>query len=82
MQNGSVIRAERQRGPDVWEFRWREPGADGKRKHRRLVLGSVEQLADEAAARRQFRHYATTQSWRRLAQDEISNSVRACVSLS
>jgi len=51
MQNGSVIRAERQRGPDIWEFRWREPGADGKRKHRRLVLGSVEQLADEAAAR-------------------------------
>jgi integrase len=51
MQNGSVIRAERQSGPDVWEFRWREPGADGKRKHRRMVLGSVEQLADEAAAR-------------------------------
>jgi integrase len=51
MQNGSVIRAERRRGPDVWEFRWREPGADGKRKHRRIVLGSVEQLADEAAAR-------------------------------
>ena len=51
MQNGSVIRAERQRGPDVWEFRWREPGADGKRKHRRIVLGSVEQLADETAAR-------------------------------
>ena len=52
MQNGSVIRAERQRGPDVWEFRWREPGADGKRKHRRIVLGSIEQLADEASARR------------------------------
>jgi len=51
MQNGSVIRAERQRGPDVWEFRWREPGADGKRKHRRIVLGSVDQLADETAAR-------------------------------
>ncbi len=51
MQNGSVIRAERQRGPDVWEFRWREAGADGKRKHRRIVLGPVEQLADEAAAR-------------------------------
>ncbi len=51
MQNGSVIRAERRRGPDVWEFRWREPGADGKRKHRRIVLGSVEQLGDEVAAR-------------------------------
>jgi hypothetical protein len=54
MQNGSMIRAGRRRGPDVWEFRWREPGADGKRKHRRIVLaklGSIEQLADEAAAR-------------------------------
>jgi hypothetical protein len=51
MQNGSVVRAERQRGPDVWEFRWREPGADGKRKHRRMILGSIEQLADETAAR-------------------------------
>src|SRR5215472_9962598 len=51
MQNGSLIRAERRRGPDVWEFRWREPGADGKRKHRRIVLGSVDQLADETAAR-------------------------------
>jgi len=50
MQNGSVIRAERRRGPDVWEFRWREPGADGNRKHRRMVLGSVDQLADEATA--------------------------------
>ena len=55
MQNGSVIRAERQRGPDVWEFRWREPGADGKRKHRRMILGSIEQLADETAARPAFR---------------------------
>ena len=51
MQNGSVIRAKRQRGPDVWEFRWREPGADGKRKHRRMILGSTEQLADETTAR-------------------------------
>jgi len=51
MQNGSVIRAQRQRGPDVWEFRWRERGADGRRKHRRMVLGSVEQLADETVAR-------------------------------
>src|SRR5215471_4927857 len=51
MQHGSMIRAKRQHGPDVWEFRWREPGGDGTRKHRRLVLGSVNQLADEAAAR-------------------------------
>jgi len=51
MQNGSVIRAERRLGPDVWEFRWRESGADGKRRASRMILGSVEQLADEIAAR-------------------------------
>jgi hypothetical protein len=51
MQNGSMIRAERQHGPDVWEFRWREPGADGKRKHRRMVVGSTDDFVDEPAAR-------------------------------
>ena len=51
MQNGSLIRSERQRGPDVWEFRWRELGGNGKRRHRRIVLGSVERLVDQAAAR-------------------------------
>ena len=51
MQYGSMIRTGRQTGPDVWEFRWREPGGDGTRKHRRLVLGTINQLADEAAAR-------------------------------
>src|ERR1700681_3956085 len=30
MQNGSMMRTERHGGPDVWEFRWREPGPDGK----------------------------------------------------
>ncbi len=49
MQNGSIMRTERRRGPDVWEYRWREPGADGKRKHRRIVVGSVNRFADKAA---------------------------------
>jgi pimeloyl-ACP methyl ester carboxylesterase len=52
MQNGSVIRAERQRGPDVWEFRWREPGADGKRKHRRMILYLLEAKVPLAGAGR------------------------------
>jgi hypothetical protein len=28
MQQGSIIKAERKSGLDVWEFRWREPGPD------------------------------------------------------
>jgi integrase len=49
MQNGSIMRTERRRSPDVWEYRWREPGADGKRKHRRIVVGTINQFADKVA---------------------------------
>ncbi len=49
MQQGSIIQAERKIGPNVWEFRWREPGPDGKRKHRRMVIGRIDQLVDESA---------------------------------
>ena len=52
MQNGSITQSERRGGPDVWEYRWREPGPDGKRKHRRIVVGSVKQFrAKEAVIR-------------------------------
>src|SRR6516164_3110658 len=54
MQNGSIIRTKRLSGPDVWEFRWREPGPDGKRKHRRMAIGSVDELADPLAARQRI----------------------------
>jgi len=50
MQNGSLMRGPRLRGPDVWEYRWREPGPEGKRKHRRVVIGSVEEFRDRASA--------------------------------
>lgn len=50
MQNGSITRSTRLRGPDVWEFRWREAGADGKRKHRRMVIGSIAQFSDKSEA--------------------------------
>jgi hypothetical protein len=42
---------QRKIGPDVWEFRWREPGPRGKRRHRRMVIGRIDQLVDESAAR-------------------------------
>jgi hypothetical protein len=52
MQYGSLIRTVRQSGPDVWEYRWREPGPDGKRKHRRIVVGSIELYTDKSDALR------------------------------
>jgi hypothetical protein len=51
MQNGSMLRTERHGGPDVWEFRWREPGPDGRRKHRRMIVGTTNEFDDEVAAR-------------------------------
>jgi hypothetical protein len=51
MQQGSVIREHRKSGPDVWCFRWWEPGPNGNRIHRRIVLGTAEQLRDLTSAR-------------------------------
>lgn len=50
MQNGCLMQVPRRRGPDVWEFRWREPGPDGRRVHRRIVIGTVEQFKNVSLA--------------------------------
>ena len=50
MQKGSLIRSSRRQGPDVWEYRWRESCSGAKRKHRRIVIGSLDTLRDESAA--------------------------------
>ena len=52
MQEGSVIREQRKLGPDVWSYRWWEVGPTGNRVHRRIVLGTAEQLRDMSSARR------------------------------
>jgi len=52
MQDGSVTVERRKRGPDVWCFRWREAGPDGRRVHRRIVLGTAEELKSLASARK------------------------------
>ena len=52
MQDGSVTVERRKRGPDVWCFRWREGGPDGRKIHRRIVLGTADDLKSIASARR------------------------------
>jgi integrase len=52
MQHGSLARVSRKEGPAVWQFRWSETGHDGKRFHHKRIVGTVEQYADENAARR------------------------------
>ena len=51
MQQGSVIREHRKLGPDVWCFRWWEAGPNGNSVHRRIVLGTAEQMRDASSAR-------------------------------
>ena len=52
MQDGSVRVERRKRGPDIWSFRWREAGPDGRSVHRRIVLGTAEDLKSLASARK------------------------------
>jgi hypothetical protein len=46
MQRGSLVKAERKNGPNVWQFRWSEKGGDGKRVYRKRVIGTIEQYSD------------------------------------
>jgi hypothetical protein len=50
MQNGSLSRERRKRSSGVWCYRWWESGPTGRRIHRRIILGTVEQLHDKRAA--------------------------------
>ena len=50
MQKGSLIRSSRRQGPDVWEYRWREAYSGQTRKHRRIVIGTLDTFKDESAA--------------------------------
>lgn len=49
-QDGHLRRAKRKRGPDVWEFLWRECGPSGKRRQRTLTVGTVTELRTEREA--------------------------------
>jgi integrase len=52
MQDGSVTVERRKQGPDVWCFRWREGGPDGRKIDRRIVLGTADDLKTIASARK------------------------------
>ena len=52
MQNGSIIRRNRKRNSDIWQFRWWEKASDGKRIYRRRQIGTVDQIPDIETARK------------------------------
>jgi integrase len=49
-QNGHLRRAKRKRGPDVWEFLWREHMFDGVRRQRTLTIGSLREFRNKREA--------------------------------
>jgi integrase len=51
-QQGSLQIVKRARGRHAWEYRWYEVQADGTRKRRCLILGSLEQYPNETAAQK------------------------------
>jgi integrase len=52
MQNCSLIRKNRKRGPDIWLLRWSDKSASGKRIYRKRAIGNVDEYPDSDSARR------------------------------
>ncbi len=53
MQQGSLIRSNRKRGPDVWQFRWADRGPYGERIYRKRVIGTIWQYSNADSAGKQ-----------------------------
>ena len=51
-QYGSLRLRKRERGPDVWEFRYYETNPEGKRVRRSMILGEQALYRTEAEARK------------------------------
>jgi integrase len=49
-QGGYLRRAKRRKGPDVWEYLWREETADRKRIRHTQVIGTVDQYPTKELA--------------------------------
>jgi integrase len=52
-QHGSLTVEKRSSGPDVWVYRWREPGKDGQNVKRKRIIGTKKEFPTESAARKE-----------------------------
>lgn len=52
-QTGSLTIEKRQRGPNLWVYRWREPGPGGTQVRRKIVVGTTEAFGTLVAAKRE-----------------------------
>jgi hypothetical protein len=46
MQDGCIIRQNRLKHSDIWQFRWWEKTSDGKKIDRRRQIGTLDQIPD------------------------------------
>ncbi len=51
-QQGSLQIVDRAGGKKAWEYRWYELQADGSRRRRNLMVGSLEQYPNETTAQK------------------------------
>jgi len=49
-QHGSLTTEKRKNGEQIWVFRWRESGSDGKRVRRKAIVGTLKELPTKAKA--------------------------------
>jgi len=67
-QYGTLSQERRQRGPDVWAYRYSEI-VDGKKLRRKLIVGSLEEYPTRAAAQRACEHVRLTANAETAASD-------------
>ena len=54
-QHGNLQLDKRRNGPDVWVYRWREYGPNGKVNRRGEMIGTIEQYPTKAEALQSLR---------------------------
>jgi len=78
-QQGSLQVVDRAGGKKAWEYRWYELQADGSRRRRNLMVGSLEQYPNETAAQKAvaaLRADINAENPRRFDSDQCSNACR------
>jgi hypothetical protein len=50
IQHGSLTTERHKNGAQIWAFRWRESGPDGKRVRRKAIVGTLKELPTKAKA--------------------------------
>jgi integrase len=59
-QHGNLQLDKRKNGPDVWVYRWREYGVNGKMNRRGEMVGTIDQYPTKAEALRACEHLQLT----------------------